>query len=167
MKKRDSNGRFKNVGKNPVDLYENYAIIWTTDKKGNKKDSFKVDLEDLDKVLKFRWSTSTDGYAKSKSFKMHRIILNAQNGEIVDHINQDKTDNRKNNLRIVSHGLNLRNSDKTNSLTGHKHIIKMGNWYTVQLKCRGERYYIGMIKTIEEAIEKRNELYNKIKYFEE
>ena len=164
---RNEKGQFIKVGKNPVDYTSEYAIVWTTDKQGNRKIGYKIDIEDLDKVLKYRWSVNTDGYAKCQSLKMHRLIMNAEKNQKIDHINQDKTDNRKENLRFVSHSLNVRNSSKTRGKLGHKHIVQMGNYYTIHLKCRGEKYYIGKIQTLKEAIKQRNELYDRIKYFDE
>ena len=164
---RNKLGQFKERGKNEVTMHKDYAIVWTTNIHGNRNVGYKVDKEDLELILQHRWSVDTDGYAKHRSIKMHRLIIGAKTGDLPDHINQDKTDNRKKNLRIISHSLNMRNSTKTNSKVGHKHIIKRGKKYSVQLKCRGERYYIGKIVTLEEAIQRRNDLYDEIKYFEE
>lgn len=164
---RDKQGRFKKQGFNEVEYVDNYAIIWTTTKSGERNVGYKVDIEDLSHILQYRWSIDTCGYAKCQSLKMHRLIMKAKKGELIDHINQDTTDNRKQNLRFVSKSLNVRNSNKTHNITGYKHIIKMCKKYRVQLKCRGQRYDIGKIETIEDAIKQRNALYEKIKYFEE
>ena len=43
---------------------------------------------------------------------MHRFIMNAEKGSVIDHINCDKLDNRKSNLRIVSNSQNAQNSIK-------------------------------------------------------
>lgn len=43
---------------------------------------------------------------KRYSIYMHRVVMNAQPGEIVDHINHDRLDNRKANLRLVTKAQN-------------------------------------------------------------
>lgn len=48
----------------------------------------------------------------SKKVFMHRLILNAKDGEICDHINGDTLDDRRCNLRIVTSSQNIRNSKK-------------------------------------------------------
>lgn len=86
--------------------------------------SYKYDKADEELVSQYNWRTPKDGYVKEYSEKvvdgnrirkvvyMHRVIMNAQKGEIVDHINGDTTDNRRSNLRIVSKSINALNSPK-------------------------------------------------------
>lgn len=162
---RNNDGTFAKKEQNEVEYFGEYAVIWTTDKEGNRKTPYKVDLDDVERLLKYRWSVGTGGYAKHRSLKMHRLIMNAQKGQIVDHINQDVTDNRKSNLRFVTHSENMRNSSKTKAKSGHKHIrINPGGTFAVEFKCNGEKYYNGNIPTLEEALKKRNEMYEGVGY---
>jgi hypothetical protein len=73
----------------------------------------KVDLEDFDALNRPRWTAvkMTNGfYAQTskqrngvRTFpRMHRVIIGALPGQIVDHINGDTLDNRRANLRFCS-----------------------------------------------------------------
>ena len=81
-----------------------------------------VDQEDYDYLSHFNWcynkgTKNKSGYAlratrtkgKYKRIYMHRVIVQALPGEVVDHINHDTLDNRRENLRIGSQKLNLLN----------------------------------------------------------
>lgn len=75
----------------------------------------RLDAEDAVWLSRFRWSV-VDGYA-SRQFNrrrvhMHRLILDAKPGEIVDHINGDRLDNRRVNLHVASSGQNSQNRRK-------------------------------------------------------
>jgi predicted lipase len=74
--------------------------------------SAKVSDEDYDRLSGLKWYL-VKGYAqctiKGKAFKMHRMIANAISGEIIDHIDRDKLNNTRGNLRSVSHAINSQN----------------------------------------------------------
>src|SRR3990167_296143 len=60
---------------------------------------------------------------KSRSFRMHRIILNAPDGYEVDHINGNPLDNRKSNIRICTRQQNMRNVKlSTKNTSGYKGV---------------------------------------------
>ena len=89
-----------------------------------------VDKEDIPKLGKRKWHIS-GGYAKRNTTinwvwireSMHRLIIGAKKGEIVDHINGNRLDNRKNNLRIVSKSLNnLSRNYNTNNSSGYRGV---------------------------------------------
>lgn len=78
-----------------------------------------VDSEDKYKLFDLKISISKDNhaktfYAKTKNGSVHRIVMNLEkfNKNIVDHINKNGLDNRKNNLRIVDNSINLRNQNQ-------------------------------------------------------
>lgn len=83
-----------------------------------------VDTEDFERVSAFKWYAGqrrgtwyafTDGVGKTTA--MHRLVLNAQVGEEVDHRNNDGLDNTKRNLRVVTHTQNLQNRRPSNRYT--------------------------------------------------
>lgn len=77
-----------------------------------------IDDDDFDKVSKYKWHYVRFGYAcanpawKGPSLRMHRIIMDAKEGQVVDHVNGDRLDNRKANLRFCTQSQNLMNRRK-------------------------------------------------------
>lgn len=102
------------------------------------KDQFAlVDDDDFDKVAHFKWHkfksrNKSNCYAKrnfrvngvSRSQLMHRVILGVTDSKtLIDHINGNGLDNRKQNLRICSNAQNSRNRDKVkNNSSGFKGV---------------------------------------------
>jgi hypothetical protein len=77
----------------------------------------KIDILDLELVNNYKWNISAQGYAITRSPKtimMHRLLLDCKKGKIVDHINNNKLDNRRINLRICSTSENNQNINKKN-----------------------------------------------------
>lgn len=57
------------------------------------------------------------------ALKVHRVLLDAKQGEIVDHINHNTLDNRKCNLRICTNSENQRNTrSRRNSTSKYKGV---------------------------------------------
>ncbi len=75
-----------------------------------------VDDDDWFLALEHDWFRDDNGYAamirEGHIERMHRIIVDAQPGELVDHINGDRLDNRRANLRVCSNRENQRNRPK-------------------------------------------------------
>ena len=113
-----------------------------------------IDAEDLPKIRGESWMVSGNGYAYGNSSKrtMHSVIMGKKDGLIIDHINRNKLDNRKTNLRFTTLSVNGFNSTRSPGVTGEKYITKNGKYYMVQL---GNKY-IGCSKFLEKAIEMRN-----------
>jgi hypothetical protein len=68
-----------------------------------------VDDEDFENLNKYSWNIHPQGYATRFMKRMHRVIMNCPQGMVIDHINGDKLDNRKENLRICTQLENSRN----------------------------------------------------------
>jgi len=79
-----------------------------------------LDIEDFEKFKNYNWYYRCGYAGRCRSKKdipgnhwvhLHREILNTEipKGMVVDHINRNKMDNRKENLRVVSHKVNVNN----------------------------------------------------------
>lgn len=103
-----------------------------------------VDNEDFSTLNKFKWhfnvyATRTPRDAerdlkKAKNWRMHwEIVGKPAKGLEVDHINRNKLDNRRRNLRIVTKSQNVRNRGKTSV---NKSGFKGVSWQSVFKKWR-------------------------------
>lgn len=119
------------------------------------------------------------GYVRTKlNSKMtfaHRIVWEMHNGKIpegmeIDHINGVKSDNRIENLRLVSHAVNMKNKiSYKNNKTGFTGVFynEKSVSYDAYITCNGKRKRLGSYRTIEEARDERLNEIIKIKEFTE
>jgi len=76
-----------------------------------------VDDDDYEELNQFKWRVTHNGYVfrvkKINGFNrrilMHRVVNQTPDELITDHINRDKLDNRKSNLRSVTNSVNMLN----------------------------------------------------------
>lgn len=126
--------------------------------------SFKVDVEDIHLVANNLWFQNSDGYAvcniSRKRIRLHRLIMNAPSDVEVDHVNRDKLDNRRSNLRICTKSENQKNRPKqSNNTSGYKGVSwnkKMNKW-AININAEGRRIYIGSRSNKEDAALAYNE----------
>lgn len=127
-----------------------------------------IDEQDMELVSQHPWTAASDGYAKKYYEKkingkrkrwvvhMHRLIMGAEKGQIVDHINQDKLDNRRSNLRFADKSLNAMNSKKASGRTGLRGVIintQKGKPFMARITQYGRQIHLGRFNTAEEAHE--------------
>lgn len=151
-----------------------------TIKLNNSRHFAKVDDEDYKLVSKYQWRVLKHNlsdrlfYAvtnvtigatliggreyggRVKRLSLHRLIMNAGNSDIVDHINGDGLDNRKSNLRFCIAKQNSANASisKANK-SGFKGVYfrKSRKKYVAVIgDSRKKGYYLGCFKRKKDAI---------------
>lgn len=88
---------------------------------------------------------------------VHRLVMKAEPGQIIDHINGDSLDNRKANLRLCSPYDNMHNAKKyqtsTNPFKGVTYRARnnIRKRWGAQICVNGRRHSLGCFLTAEEA----------------
>jgi hypothetical protein len=141
-----------------------------------------VDDTDFEWVNKWRWSYAKNGYAvrhEQKSeygenprrmIKMHRLIMKVPKDIYLDHINGNRLDNRRSNLRIATNSQNQANAlVNSKNTSGYKGVClyNLDKPFNVQkpwgarITVMGKKIFKGMFATKEEAAKAYNELAKK------
>jgi hypothetical protein len=94
------------------------------------------------------------------------MIMGILPGYDIDHINGDKLDNRRTNLRYLTRTFNNHNTSKTTARSGVRGVYarRDGKWYA-RVKHAGVYHHSKATDSIEEAIILRDDLYRR--YVEE
>lgn len=122
----------------------------------------RIDDSDYDVVSQFKWLFVGSGYAgrfvtrngHKKLLYLHRFLLDAQGDQRVDHINGDRLDNRRENLRLVNLYQNQQNRKcPAHSTSGKKGVCwhrTQGKWH-VRISVNGIRIHLGYHNDLETA----------------
>lgn len=105
-----------------------------------------------------RWYRNSNGYVvgihpiTGKRCGLHRIIMCPPPGLEVDHLNRNKLDNRRANMRRVTHQQNRQNlAAQRNSSTGVRGVSPDRKRYRARLHLNGKRVWVGVFDTIDAA----------------
>jgi hypothetical protein len=128
-----------------------YAEIILYNRKKQEVGRAKVDIKNLERIKQFPWYRDSSGYAaggkKIHNMRMHVFILGKPRiKNEIDHVNRDKLDNREENLRFVSHGMNMRNTGKAAC-----YYSKQNRKWCLQTSFLGKRYTLGCVTDEKEA----------------
>jgi hypothetical protein len=120
-----------------------------------------VDDSDFEWLNQWKWRFH-HGYASrtSKNIMMHRVLNDTPEGFDTDHINRDKLDNRRCNLRTTTRSHNNLNAPaQSNSKSGVRGVWFSHQWdrWYAQIKVDGKRLCLGSSKSKEAAIKLRRD----------
>ena len=127
-----------------------------------------VDDADYATVNQLKWFLGSSGYAEARTrtikglgrrkVLMHRYLLGLQAGDGVytDHINGNRLDNQRANLRPCSQSQNMANCRWRNHRLGYKGVHRIdrkrkGVAYDASIRVRGRQIHLGRFETPEQA----------------
>lgn len=113
--------------------------------------SFLINAADYPIIRDYKWSVDRNGYVMTRgpdghSVKLHRLLTCAKKGEVVDHINGEPSDCRRENMRITTQHKNTYNSRlPKNTTTGYKGVCfdKSKSRYMAHIHPDGKMVFLG------------------------
>ena len=151
---------------NIVEVFPTHAEITLKNKHFEVTGKALVDLEDLELALQYKWYLSADGYVVGsesmtrKRVRLHRWLMKPEKDLVVDHINGNRLDNRRSNLRICTKEQNIKNRklsrNSSTGVTGVIYLPKTNNW-KAHICINGEKTHLGYYANKEDAIKVRRE----------
>lgn len=124
-----------------------------------------IDAEDWPRVGQFRWyarlvrgkwyagRSVPDMRGRQRLIHLHRFILDAPDGALVDHADGDGLNNARGNLRLATTVQNAANRViRSDNRTGFKGVgRRKGGRFIAEIVSGGQRYYLGRFGTAEDA----------------
>jgi len=150
--------------------YQDYAVIVLRDRNNKETGRTQIDLGDIDKVINTKWYLTPSGYVigGKPGVRLHRYLVNAPPNMDVDHKDQNKLNNKKDNLRLCLNEQNARNSPfsprNTSGIKGVYWDKRRGKWAAC-ICVNTKNIWLGYYEDIEKADKARLEA--EIKYFGE
>lgn len=132
-----------------------------------------IDDEDWPRISGYSWHvngkngklyvvTNIPGGKKQKKLKMHRVIMNCHENDIIDHKNGNVLDNRKENLRFCSAEQNNMNASKYRNGISSKYkgvsLHKINKRFVSYISYKKKRIYLGSFKEEIEAAKTYNKM---------
>lgn len=123
-----------------------------------------IDDDDYTLVSEYKWFINNKGYAartdrsgkKQKTIFLHRVINKTPNGLFTDHINKNKLDNRKSNLRSCTNAQNLWNVEKKKGIftSNYKGVNydKLRKKWVSKIRIKSKRLFLGRFTKEEDAV---------------
>lgn len=123
-----------------------------------------VDHADWLRLREYRWHLNARGYVarnqprgiRPRGVLMHREILGLGPGDPqVDHVNRDRLNNRRENLRVATQEQNSQNLGSRGGTSGHRGVYwsRSNRGWVAQCVVRGVHNYLGTHRTEEAAAE--------------
>lgn len=129
---------------------------------------FLFDWEDLQKVSKYSWHADANDYICTGTIKngkavvrFHRLVMDAPDGYVVDHINHNKRDNRKKNLRVCTFSENGMNKIPMSKSGLPRGITIARNKYVAQITINYQHKSLGAYAELKDAVAARKKAEEK------
>jgi hypothetical protein len=133
---------------NEFSIDGNICTIQIYDNKSRPKCQVVIDVEDYDMIKQFKWysDTKTKMITNNQIGFLSRFIMGVSDPQLlVDHINHDRLDNRKENLRVCIHAENIRNQlTRSTNTSGYKGVT----WHKKYKRWQAQIGYNGKVITI-------------------
>lgn len=115
-----------------------------------------LDPEDEARASRWSWYLRPDGYIGGDAQRgrglLHRWLVGAARGQQVDHINGNKLDNRRSNLRVATAAQNGANAGpKRSNKVGFRGVAPNKKRWMAVIHPAGKSVYLGTFDTAEEA----------------
>jgi hypothetical protein len=110
-----------------------------------------VDDEDYDRLVKYKWYLHSAGYAvdRKQMYMHHAITGKPPRGMVTDHIDENRLNNTRSNLRFVTKSTN---GQRVPTRAEWRGVSKCTNRLGYFARIRKYKvYYLGYYKTAEEA----------------
>ena len=131
--------------------------------RGNNECITLVSENDYQELSKYKWYLHSNGYAhgkvNNKMSYMHTYLLKPTDDFVIDHINNNKLDNRRENLRILTSKQNNENSLKrknTSSKFYGVYFIQNKKKYRATIIHNSKPHYLGYFENEIDAAECRD-----------
>jgi hypothetical protein len=136
-----------------------------------------VDAADYAWLSQYKWHASKKGYNwyacrnyNRSIVYMHRVIMNAPKGMLVDHIDHNSLNNRRSNLRVCTSSENHQNRERTRGTSNYKGVYREKRYrkWRASVHFEGRNYYLGSFSNEVDAAKaydkKAGELFGEYAY---
>lgn len=135
----------------------------------NKTEEVQCDLDDDDTYLlqthKFNYNKKTGYVVSTKGLLLHRLIMQCEkyDGKVVDHIDGNKLNCQKQNLRLVTHAHNASNKiKKQNTSSKYQGVYKGSHNWIARISIDNKLVSLGSFKNEEDAAKAVNLKYKEL-----
>lgn len=132
-------------------------------RKGHVVAHTMLDAEDVTWASQWTWRLSSEGYAvrsevrdgKKVTIQLHRELIGTPTGLVTDHINGNRLDNRKGNLRSATVSQNNANSRDRRRKSKYRGVYWHGRArkWCAQITVNGHARHLGLFESQEAAAE--------------
>lgn len=141
---------------NEFEITDEGVWIYTFNRRQEPSGRFLIDIDDLDKVIVKKWRCWKGDYytGNFRPIPIYRFLLETDENQVIDHINGNRSDNRRKNLRVCTQQQNLQNkalsSLNTSGVAGVSFDKQRKKWIA-EIRFDYKKCFLGRYENIEDA----------------